>query len=496
MLYLSLDLRLSDWDPAARSALVEVLRSPAGEVSPRRVHIDLDPDSQGERLLYTAANGQRLGQLLWESVFAGEIRDVWGRSYQAALDRRRGLRLRLHADDWRLAQLPWELLYDPARQEHLVYDRHLSLVRYARIPSPPPEPVSTPRLTVLVVSAAPHDQPLLDWQREVSLLSAALQELVAQDRIALAFCEHATAQRLQDSLMEIRPDVVHYIGHGAYDPARQAGALLLESPGGGTASLEAHAIARLLCRYQTQLVFLNACDTARGQSMGLAAALMRGDMPAVVAMQWPVEDQAAMQFSRAFYRAVSLDLGMDECMTEGRLAVSTAGGEPADWAAPVLYMRSLSGSLWVRGADGPARRGQRRDGARCRSAGCRSARCPRLPDRKAAASRAGRRSGVAAGRVAAHPQNSPAIGCVATYRDLWVAIHWQNYAAPATQRRAAARADLRVYRPGPAASRRLALPAFARSPLKWRIRLRHACETVVRRRSAARPGPNSARARR
>jgi hypothetical protein len=352
MLYLSLDLRVSDWDPATRSALVEVLRSPAGEVAPRRVRLDLNPDGQGERQLYDATNGQHLGQLLWESVFAGDIRDAWGRSYQAALDRRRGLRLRLHADDWRLAQLPWELLYDPARQEHLVYDRHLSLVRYARIPNPPPEPVSAERLTVLVVTAAPHDQPLLDWEREVSLLSSALQELVAQGRIAMAFCAHATAQRLQDSLMETRPEVVHYIGHGAYDPARQAGALLLEDSGGGAAPLEAHAIARLFCRYQTQLVFLNACDTGRGQSMGLAAALMRGDMPAVVAMQWPVEDEAAMQFSRAFYRAVSLDLTMDECMSEGRLAVSTAGGEPADWAAPVLYMRSLSGNLWVRGGAG------------------------------------------------------------------------------------------------------------------------------------------------
>lgn len=347
MLYLSLDLRVSDWDAASRSALVEVLNSPAGEAPPQRVRLEIDPERQGERLLYAEGNAQLLGQQLWQSVMVGEIRDAWARSYQRAIDRRRGLRLRVHTDDGRLAQLPWELLYDPARQEYLVYDRRVSIVRYARIPSPQPEPVTTGQLRVLVVAASPRDQAPLDWEREVELLRTALQDLVDEGRIALSLCERATAQRLQDRLMETRPEVVHYVGHGEYDAARQTGALLLETAHGDTARLEAHAVARLLCRYRTQLVFLNACDTARGQSMGLASALMRGDMPAVVAMQWPVEDQAAMQFGRAFYRGISHDLTVDECMCEGRLAVSSDGGEPADWAAPVLFMRSLSGNLWV-----------------------------------------------------------------------------------------------------------------------------------------------------
>jgi len=347
MLYLSLDLRVSDWDPASRSALVEVLRSPVGEVPPQRLPLGLDPQGQGDRVLYDEHNAQRLGQALWESVFCGGIGDAWKRSYQRATDRRRGLRLRIHTDDARLLPLPWELLYDPAKQEYLVYDRHVSMVRYARIPSPQPEAVVAGQLTVLVVAASPTDHEPLDWQREISLLRASLKELIDQQRIRLVVCEHATVQSLQDRLIEAMPEVVHYVGHGTYDEATQTGALLLENRHGSAAPLEAHAVARLFCRYRTQLVFLNACDTARGQTMGLAAALMRGDMPAVVAMQWPVQDEAAMHFGRAFYRAISLDLTIDECMSEGRLAVSTAGGEPADWAAPVLYMRSLSGSLWV-----------------------------------------------------------------------------------------------------------------------------------------------------
>ncbi|MEN6478998.1 MAG: CHAT domain-containing protein [Anaerolineales bacterium] len=347
MLYLSLDLRVSDWDPTSRDMLAEVLQSPAGEVPPQRVRLDIEPEAQGERLLYAEDNAQRLGQLLWQNVFADGIRDAWGRSYQCAIDRRRGLRLRIHTDDGRLAQLPWELLYDPARQDYVIYDRRVSIARYARIPSPQPEPITAGRLTVLVVAASPYNRPPLDWEHEVALVQSSLQELIDQGRINLVVCAHATPQGLQERLIEVMPEIVHFVGHGEYDATRQTGSLLFEDAHGDAAPLEARALARLLCRHKTQLVFLNACNTARGQIMGLAAALMRGDMPAVIAMQWPVEDEAATRFGSAFYRAVSLDLTMDECMTEGRLAISTAGGEPADWAAPVLYMRSLSGKLWL-----------------------------------------------------------------------------------------------------------------------------------------------------
>ncbi|MGC9359640.1 MAG: CHAT domain-containing protein, partial [Anaerolineae bacterium] len=109
---------------------------------------------------------------------------------------------------------------------------------------------------------------------------------------------------------------------------------------------EAHEVARMFRRYGGNLVVLNACDTANGDWAGLAPALVRAEVPAVVAMQWPVEDRAAIRFARLFYRALAMGRTVDECVAEGRIGASAASADPNDWAAPVLFLRSNSGRLW------------------------------------------------------------------------------------------------------------------------------------------------------
>ena len=57
-----------------------------------------------------------------------------------------------------------------------------------------------------------------------------------------------------------------------------------------------------------RLVFLNACETARAARedgldpfAGVATALVRAGLPAVVAMQRPISDAASIAFSRAVH---------------------------------------------------------------------------------------------------------------------------------------------------------------------------------------------------
>ncbi len=114
----------------------------------------------------------------------------------------------------------------------------------------------------------------------------------------------------------------------------------------------------MLKRYRVNLVVLNACETASGAWAGLAPTLVRAEIPAVVAMQWPVEDRAATRFSQLFYRALSLGGTIDECVAEGRLASSAVSSAPGDWGAPVLFLRSASGRLWVNDIASP-RKGEK-----------------------------------------------------------------------------------------------------------------------------------------
>ena len=344
--YLSFDLRLGEWDPATQTGVAEVQLSPAGEGKRYQFLLKLDPTEINSRQR-TAESAAELGKKLTASVLSPESQALWHESYQIARERRRGLRLRLHIDSWELSRLPWELLYDERRSDFAVFDPIVSLTRYIRLQTVAPALRQSHSLKVLVASASPRDQLRLDWEREQQVLCDALRELIDAGQVEVIPCERTTHDRLHMSLLEHTPDVVHFIGHGSYDTAARRGFLLLENEDGTSAPLGATEMARLLRRYGANLVVLNACETAQGAWAGLGPSLVRAEIPAVVAMQWPVEDRAAIRFSRAFYRALALGRTIDECVAEGRVGAAGPRYDPNDWAAPVLFLRSVSGKLWT-----------------------------------------------------------------------------------------------------------------------------------------------------
>ncbi len=106
------------------------------------------------------------------------------------------------------------------------------------------------------------------------------------------------------------------------------------------------------------LVVLNARHTARSGSSegdpygGVAAALVRSGMPAVVAMQRPISDGAAIAFSAAFYRQLAAGAGLETALTEGRQAIHTLSPAGDEWAIPVLFGRATSLGIGEEDDDG------------------------------------------------------------------------------------------------------------------------------------------------
>ncbi|NLG49943.1 MAG: CHAT domain-containing protein [Chloroflexi bacterium] len=345
--YLSFDLRLGEWNTVTRAGIAEILYSPAGESERYPFVLDVELDDCCRRAQRTPAMAEELGRKLASSVFSQESLTLLHESYHIARERGRRLRLRLHVDSWELARLPWELMYDTRRGDFFVFDPMFSLVRYLRLHAAPPTLRQSDTLKIMAVAAAPHDLPRLAWERELDVLRDALNELADTHKIEITYCEHATQEKLHVALLESTPDVIHYIGHAAYDEQQRTGKLYLENEDGTSAPMNAREAARMFKRYRASLIVLNACETASGVWAGLAPSLMRAEIPAVVAMQWPVEDQAAIRFSHLFYRALSLGRPLDECVAEGRIGASAVSCDPNDWAAPVLFLRSPSGTLWV-----------------------------------------------------------------------------------------------------------------------------------------------------
>jgi len=294
-----------------------------------------------------------LGKRLWGWLFPPPA-EVLYRAALAALPSDAGLRLRLWIDPPELAAIPWELAYDPARGAFPALSARTPLVRYVALPFRPSPLAGPSPLRILFVASAPRDLPPLNSAAEKSRLLAAVEGLRSEGRVVVDALEgRATVEALQDALRS-GYRVLHFSGHG------RAGAVALEDKDGWTHWVAADGLAVLLGDSGVGLALLNACDTGAAQPggpfAGVAPALVRAGLPAVVAMQAPMPDESAVHFARNFYAALSDGLPADAAATEGRKAVSLAVGvSQPDWAIPVLYLRAPDGVLWDFGANQEAR---------------------------------------------------------------------------------------------------------------------------------------------
>ncbi|MFD0382155.1 CHAT domain-containing protein [Streptomyces stramineus] len=101
--------------------------------------------------------------------------------------------------------------------------------------------------------------------------------------------------------------ILHFIGHGSYDTARQEGMISLADQDGREHPLHASALSALLsvARPKPQLVVLNSCQTGMGNADDLfssTAAVLVRNVPAIIAMQFAVTDKAATRFAASSTR--------------------------------------------------------------------------------------------------------------------------------------------------------------------------------------------------
>ena len=78
----------------------------------------------------------------------------------------------------------------------------------------------------------------------------------------------------------------------------------------------------------------------------VAGALLRRGIPSVLAMQFPITNPAAVEFSRTFYEGLADGLPVDAAVTEARHAVRMTMPGTLEWGTPVLYLRSADGAIF------------------------------------------------------------------------------------------------------------------------------------------------------
>ena len=260
-------------------------------------------------------------------------------------------------DDPFLATLPWEAMYDEASGAYVC--RRDQLVRHVSVASATKPLTVDPPLRILAVISSPDGLDELDVATERRQLNNPLSDLIDEREVELVWAPSAVWADLQETLLDGPWHVIHFVGHGKLDPDLGEGALALVQRDGSADWVGASRIVDLLRRARPvpRLAVLNSCSGATIGKNDLfsstAAALIRGGVNAVTAMQYEFSDLAAPAFTRGFYSALARGRGVDEAVSNGRVAIIGLNGKTLEWVTPVLYLRGSDSHLFRISASDP-----------------------------------------------------------------------------------------------------------------------------------------------
>lgn len=375
-----LDFELSIWDEGGRY-YAKVTDSPAGQ-SPRVALNSLVGSRQAaenlrlriENALLRSAAGVRgplsaqekvlreFGEVVFDNVFrqAEPVALQYVRS-MAAVDAQRpdgrigGLRVKLRIDSPELAQLPWEYLYNRGEDQWVGLQYRSPIVRFLDTGTPEREVTVHGRLNVLGMIAAPGgDWAPLDSDAERRKIDEALGKLYGEGKVNFCWVPGQTAEDLVDMMAKGPWHVFHFIGHGGVWQSDGSGeevegfVVLLDDLGQPQEIAAGDLKEYLQGPYgPPRLVVLNCCEGAREGVAGFtspAAALVKSGVPAVIAMQFPISDEAAVKFAEAFYRDLVDNAPIEAALTHARKKIQVKSR--VEWGIPVLYTRSRSGRLF------------------------------------------------------------------------------------------------------------------------------------------------------
>ncbi len=263
-----------------------------------------------------------------------------------------------------LAELPVEALYKDSHS-FLATDLITPVSRsFQYEPDREPYKVALP-LRVLVVVATPRDKPQADAMAEVQTMHQALDPLEEVGALKLDFCDPPTRLELGRRLAAQPYHIVHFIGHGGFDvvgddPTPRAHLCFVRPDSPESDPMDAPTLLEALRNTPVRLVVITACSSAAptpdqepystGAFEGVAQRLFSpgSDISGVVAMQFDMEEQAAVTFTKTFYtHLLTPGRRLDEVVTLARkqLVMLLQSGHRA-WVTPAVFWRCRDGQVF------------------------------------------------------------------------------------------------------------------------------------------------------
>jgi hypothetical protein len=303
----------------------------------------------------------KLGMLLADLALPeGEVRQLFDKSLDAVRTSGQGLRVRLRIDPVALVHLPWEFMTlpqasgEPKDTDFLALRREVSIVRTDTVEAAHHALPNRAVARVVAVLSNPTDQRDLEVDEDKEAIHQAVQALnqaVGKDLIEVNWGKRPATRMALEQALDGGADIFHYGGHAIFDPIRKEGKIILERDDNKSDFYSSEQLAQLLRGAEVRLAVLGACETGRrdGQNVwsGVAPALTRENIPAVIANQFKIKDDNAILIASKIYHRVLAGYTVDEALYEARQAIYQHKDLiNRDWGVPVLYLLDKSGVLF------------------------------------------------------------------------------------------------------------------------------------------------------
>lgn len=165
-----------------------------------------------------------------------------------------------------------------------------------------------------------------------------LQRTSAHEHVEVRFRPATTADTLLNDLLEARPTVVHFSGHGLVE------GLIIETHGRGSALASEASLVRMFqipeIAARLRILVLNACLSAQ------QANALSSTVPAVVGTLDSVLDTTAIAFSQGFYNALGHGTSTASAFAAGTARASLECGEEEAQKYALFHRSDVDTSSW------------------------------------------------------------------------------------------------------------------------------------------------------
>jgi CheY-like chemotaxis protein len=322
-------------------------------------NLKLDVDSLIEHIDFSVLTDSKwksikeLGENLWDNIFMAHSGII--SAFQVARTRSKRLSLIFETCRNELG-LPLEFIRMTNPEEYLVLKYPLS--RMVSDISPQREIISPEwlalrkQLNVLVVASNTCPAiPGVD-QETVAVCDLLSQQNYIPVHIKYIPTEEAVIDHVRAELASQAYDIIHYAGHGSYNPNdKDASAIYFWKDASKTCveAIDAAEITNLLSTSMARLIYLSCCSSSAsgtnedGQCdnfLGLADAVIQAGVPSVLGFRAPGTDTQAIKLATSFYKRLLERGSIDVALWEARRALASENRDDPTWLSPILIIQN------------------------------------------------------------------------------------------------------------------------------------------------------------